>query len=96
MEFKAQKENFEKQSYAIQSDAEVKLAEIQAFLEAERDRHRIEVLNLDVLINFALEARAKWMKQKGNIDERKSRVFCLSDKETEVATLLTCKRKENK
>lgn len=59
LEFKAQKENFEKQSYAIQSDAEVKLAEIQAFLEAERDRHRIEVLNLDVLINFALEARAK-------------------------------------
>ena len=59
LEFKAQKENFEKQSYAIKSDAEVKLAEIQALLEAERDRHRIEVLNLDVLINFALKARPK-------------------------------------
>lgn len=43
LEIKAQKDNFEKQSYAIKSDAEVKLAEVQALLEAERDRCKIEV-----------------------------------------------------
>lgn len=43
LEIKAQKENFEKQSYTIKSDAEAKLGEIQALLEAEQDRHRIEV-----------------------------------------------------
>ena len=43
LEIKAQKENFEKQSDAIKSDAEVKLAELQALLEAERDRYKIEV-----------------------------------------------------
>lgn len=54
LEIKAQKENFEKQSYAIKSDAEVKLAEVQALLEAERDCYRIEVIRaLCVLNNVA-------------------------------------------
>ena len=43
LEIKAQKDNFEKQSYAIKSAAEVKLAEVQALLEAERDLHKTEV-----------------------------------------------------
>ncbi|KAK2572377.1 Kinesin-like protein KIF3C [Acropora cervicornis] len=47
LEIKSQKENFEKQNIAIQSDAELKLAEIQALLEAERDRHKIEITNLE-------------------------------------------------
>ena len=42
-EIKTQKDNFEKQSYAIKSAAEVKLAEVQALLEAERDLHKTEV-----------------------------------------------------
>lgn len=53
LEIKTQKQNFEKQSDAIKSDAEHKLAEIQALLEAERVRHKIEVLNLVVLTIFA-------------------------------------------
>jgi hypothetical protein len=43
LEIKAQKDNFEKQSYSIKSAAEVKLAEVQALLEAERDRFKTEV-----------------------------------------------------
>ena len=43
LEIKAQKDNFEKQSYAITSAAEVKLAEVQALLETERDLHKAEV-----------------------------------------------------
>lgn len=43
LEIKAQKDNFEKQSYAIKSAAEVKLAEVQALLEVERDLHKTEV-----------------------------------------------------
>ncbi|KAJ7377043.1 hypothetical protein OS493_031001 [Desmophyllum pertusum] len=46
LEIKSQKDSFEKESYAIKSDAEVKLAEIQALLESERDRYRIEIQNL--------------------------------------------------
>lgn len=54
LEIKAQKENFEKQSYTIKSDAEVKLAEVQALLEAERDCYRTEVIRaLCVLNNVA-------------------------------------------
>lgn len=62
LEIKAQKENFEKQSYAIKSDAELKLVEIQALLEVERDRHRIEVLNYRVLAILALETRGKYCR----------------------------------
>ena len=43
LEIKAQKDNFEKQSYAIKTAAEVKLAEVQALLEAERALHKTEV-----------------------------------------------------
>lgn len=43
LEIKAQKDNFEKQSYAIKSAAEVKLAEVQALLETERDLHKTKV-----------------------------------------------------
>lgn len=43
LEIKVQKDNFEKQSNAIKSDAELKLAEVQTLLETERDRFRIEV-----------------------------------------------------
>ena len=43
LEIKAQKDNFEKQSCAIKSAAEVKLAEVQALLEVERDLHKTEV-----------------------------------------------------
>lgn len=43
LEIKAQKDNFEKQSYAIKTAAEVKLAEVQALLEAERVLHKTEV-----------------------------------------------------
>ena len=54
LEIKAQKDNFEKQSYAIKSAAEVKLAEVQALLETERDLHKTEVRsNLCVLFNVA-------------------------------------------
>lgn len=41
-----QKDNFEKQSYAIKSDADLKLAEVQSLLEAERDHFRTEIENL--------------------------------------------------
>lgn len=50
-EIKSQKENFEKQNDAIKSDAELKLAEIQALLEAERDRHKIEVNHFNMIIH---------------------------------------------
>lgn len=53
LEIKAQKDNFEKQSYAIKTDAEVKLAEVQALLEAERDRYKIEVNRACVLKDVA-------------------------------------------
>lgn len=55
LEIKAQKENFEKQSCAIKSAAEVKLAEVQALLEVERDLHKTEVrpVSLCVLSNMA-------------------------------------------
>lgn len=43
LEIKVQKDNFEKQSNAIKSDAELKLTEVQTLLETERDRFRIEV-----------------------------------------------------
>ena len=43
LEIKSQKENFEKESDVIKSNAELKLAEIQALLEAERDRYKTEV-----------------------------------------------------
>ena len=46
LEIKAQKDNFEKQSYAIKSAAELKLAEVQALLDAERDLHKTEVKTL--------------------------------------------------
>lgn len=44
-----QKDNFEKQSYAIKSDADLKLAEVQSLLEAERDHFRTEVRFFDGL-----------------------------------------------
>ena len=44
-----QKDNFEKQSNAIKSDVELKLTEVQTFLETERDRFRIEVRFFDSL-----------------------------------------------
>lgn len=49
LEIKVQKDNFEKQSNAIKSDAELKLAEVQTLLETERDRFRIEVRFFDSL-----------------------------------------------
>lgn len=61
LEIKSQKDSFEKESYAIKSDAEVKLAEIQALLESERDRYRIEVTcaSLCVFTNVALKSKKK-------------------------------------
>lgn len=49
LEIKVQKDNFEKQSNAIKSDAELKLTEVQTLLETERDRFRIEVRFFDSL-----------------------------------------------
>lgn len=78
LEIKSQKDSFEKESYAIKSDAEVKLAEIQALLESERDRYRIEVTraSLCVFTNVALKGKKKkrWKeKYRGkNILERLS------------------------
>lgn len=57
LEIKVQKDNFEKQSNAIKSDAELKLAEVQTLLETERDRFRIEVRFFDSL----RVKRKKWV-----------------------------------
>ena len=62
MEIKVQKDNFEKQSNAIKSDAELKLAEVQTLLETERDRFRIEVRFFDSL----RVKRKKWVTYVGN------------------------------
>ncbi|XP_068708872.1 kinesin heavy chain-like [Montipora foliosa] len=47
LEIKSQKENFEKESDVIKSNAELKLAEIQALLEAERERYKTEIKSLE-------------------------------------------------
>ena len=57
LEIKVQKDNFEKQSNAIKSDAELKLTEVQTLLETERDRFRIEVRFFDSL----RVKRKKWV-----------------------------------
>ena len=55
-----QKDNFEKQSNAIKSDAELKLAEVQTLLETERDRFRIEVRFFDSLRVKGKSELLKW------------------------------------